>query len=180
MSIHRRRQRLVRGVYMSRVHISRILMPIVERVDVCNYTKKRRNFINRVIKEFAERDEDDGRTRTVKSMSVHVNNFLCSQHTQRTPPMNETRNWSSTLNWYQSSIGCAIIRTIGLSSVSNAGSQFNFLSFSESFRWWSHESGHSHWVSPRDCFTLVELIISFTLSSSSSRCEQNAPQRSFP
>lgn len=42
MSIHRHRQRLVRGVYMSRVHISRILMPIVERVDVCKQKKKRR------------------------------------------------------------------------------------------------------------------------------------------
>lgn len=40
MSIHRHRQRQVRGVYMSRVHISRILMPIVERVDVCEGEKK--------------------------------------------------------------------------------------------------------------------------------------------
>lgn len=40
MSIHRRRRRQVRGVYKSQVRISRILMPIVERVDVCKCKKK--------------------------------------------------------------------------------------------------------------------------------------------
>lgn len=61
MSIHRRRRRLVRGVYMSQVRISRILMPIVERVDVCKCTRKKNIKIaiseNDSLRKSAERDD---------------------------------------------------------------------------------------------------------------------------
>lgn len=73
MSIHRHRRRLVRGVYMSRVHISRILMPTVERVDVCNCIEKRILWL---------------KTESLKISAIErtITRSRASLHSRRSPP----------------------------------------------------------------------------------------------